>query len=182
MFTMQSKLAAVLIAAASALVPATVRACEYDPFLFQLPGETLADAEQRSGGIRADHQIVSRYNRERAAFDNAKNVYLGRITALGPRGSADRDLVDPSATVRVIAALRGEPPKERKLTGQAAGGLCWDRGDGLGAFAKVGDLVVVFEGLPVSEDRPRGIDSLPAKAIRTVPLLDELRKHGKDLE
>ena len=181
MLTLQSRVAVVLVAAVS-LVPATARACEYDPFLFQLPEETLSDAEQRSDGTITDHKIVSRYNREAAAFDKAKAVYLSRVTALSPRGSAAGSLDDPSVTVSLVAALKGEPPKKRKLTGQAAGGLRWDRGDGLGAFAKAGNWVVVFEGLPVSQDRPRGIDSLPAKAIRTVPLLDQLREHGRDLE
>ena len=60
--------------------------------------------------------------------------------------------------------------------------MCTDIGDGFGAFSNVGTLVVVFEGVRKTEERPRGIDSFQAKAIRIIPLLDELRKHGKDLE
>jgi hypothetical protein len=57
-----------------------------------------------------------------------------------------------------------------------------DRGVGSGAFCFAGDLVVVVEKVPTSEDRPRGIDSFSAMEIRTVDLLDKLREFGKDLE
>ena len=131
----------------------------------------------------ADHETVRLYNRELATFQNATTIYLGRVVARTRGSYIAGNVTDPSTTVRPIAPLKGAPASDdRVLTGEAAGGLCTDRGDGLGAFADNGDLVVVFEGLPKSDDRPRGIDSFQAKAIRTISLLDELRKHGKDLE
>ncbi|GAA4028863.1 hypothetical protein GCM10022281_04940 [Sphingomonas rosea] len=178
---MRPRVASFLITA-SLFVPANAMACEYDPFLFRLPGETVADAEQRSEAIMSEDKIVRRYNREAAAFDNASKVYLGRVTSVGPGGQERWGLSDQFVTIRLVASLKGEAPKQQRLAGEKAGSLCKDRGDGLGAFSKVGDLIVVFEGLARSDERPRGIDSIPAKLIRTVPLLDELREHGTDLE
>jgi hypothetical protein len=172
-----------ILAAALGLAPSHAWACEIDPFLFQLPGETQADAQARSDGTVADHETVRLYNRELASFENATTIYLGRVVARTRGSYVPGNATDPSTTVRPIASIKGAPASDdRILAGEAAGGLCIDRGDGLGAFADNGDLVVVFEGLPKSIDRPKGIDSLPAKAIRTIPLLHELRKHGKDLE
>ena len=74
------------------------------------------------------------------------------------------------------------PQSDQKLTGEGAGGWCTDRGDGMASFEDKGTLVVIFEGLPITKERPRGIDSLSAMDIRTVDLLDGLRAFGKDLE
>lgn len=172
-----------ILATALGVTCGQARACEVDPFLFQLPGETLADAQERSAQTWADHKTVQLYNRELASAENATTIYVGRIVAQRQGSYVPGKLTDPSTTVRPILSLRGKPSSgDRVLTGERAGGLCSDRGDGFAAFANVNDLVVVFEGLPRSVDRPRGIDSFGAKAIRTVPMLDELRKHGQDLE
>lgn len=158
-------------------------ACEIDPFLFQLPGETESDAHERSDQMIDDHEVVSLYNRELSNFENAKTVYLARVVQRQPGSYTSGRVTLPSSRVHPIVSLKGAmPPEDRTLTGEGAGGMCTDVGDGFGAFSEVGSLVVVFEGVPKTFIRPRGLDSFQAKAIRTIPLLDELRKHGKDLE
>ena len=162
----------VVVAATLGLASGPSWACELDPFLFQLPGETEADAHERSDRIIDDHQVVQLYKREISDFESAKSIYLARV-------------IERSHTTKLhpIAALKGSlPPVDQTLTGMGAGGTCTDTGDGLGTFSAVGSLIVVFEGVPKTHERPRGIDSFPAKAIRTIPLLDQLRRHGKDLE
>jgi len=170
--------------AAVAFTPSQAWACEIDPFIFQLPGETVAVAQERSERAIADNATVTLYDRELAGFETATTIYLARVVAKTRGNYTPGHVTDPSATVRPIVALKGSSFSggDRKLTGEGAGGLCTDRGDGLGVFAEIGELIVVYEGVPKTADRPRGIDSFRASAIRTGPLLDELRKHGKDLE
>jgi hypothetical protein len=164
---------------------ASVRAaaCEKDPFIFQLPGESVADAHERSDRVSEVLSVVEEYERETYDFKNAPIVYLARVTSKTEGNASDgvRDL--PSTRVQPIAPLKGDlPSRGTTLTDQAASGMCTDVGDGEGSWAEVGKLVVVFEGLPKSQHRPRGVDSFSASPIRTVALLDLLRAHGKDLE
>ena len=173
----------VIVAAGLGLVSGPAWACEIDPFLFQLPGETETDAHERSDKTIADHETVRHYNRQRSNFENAATIYLARVTARTRGNYVPGSVTFPSAQVQPLIPLKGPLPSHaRTLTGEPAGGMCTDIGDGFGAFSNVGTLVVVFEGVRKTEERPRGIDSFQAKAIRIIPRVDELRKHGKDLE
>ena len=156
-------------------------ACEEDPFLFQLAGESLAEAQLRSDNIRDGFSAVRTFHRQTSDYDLAQRVYLAKVVSRSSGSFSPR--VQPSTTIQPIAALKGSlPTVPRTLTGTGAGGMCTDVGDGEGSWSEVGKPIVVFEGLPQSEYRPRGIDSFKAGSIRTVPLLDWLRTQGKDLE
>jgi len=179
----------VLVTLALGLVPATARACERDTFLFQLPGESEAVAEKRSDQIDADYRVQEHFERENRGFKTAKLVYLARVVSNAAPVSGPvptRRL----ATVRPIASFRGTlPSSDRTLRDEGGSGMCTDIGDGRGAMSSVGDLVVVFEGLPEAlknaygfNDRPRGIDSFDVSSIRTIELLDWLRDQGKNLD
>lgn len=164
-----------------AFVSSPALACELDPFLFQLPGETEADARERSEGIMAAYSVKRHLDREDHDFRNATQIYLARVIS---RAAGSVDLATlPSTKVRAIKSLKGEMPSgEQTLTDEAASGMCDDVGDGIGAYGKVDDLVVVFAGLPKSPYRPRGLDSFRVGQIRTIGLLDQLREFGTNLE
>jgi hypothetical protein len=172
-----------LFVISAGFAPVRAAACEKDPFIFQLPGESEADAHERSDRVRKDLSVVESYERESYDFKNASRIYLARVVSR-TSGSFDGNVkILPSTRVHAIAALKGDlPSTERILTDQGESGMCTDVGDGEGSWTEVNKLVVVFEGLPKSEYRPRGMDSFGASSIRTVPLLDLMRVHGKDLE
>ena len=168
----RSVLAMFGIAMTAAMQPA--RACEYDSFLFQLPGETRAQAEARSKQLIADNRLIAEVDREKRDLHDASRIYLARVMA---------KLSESSVDLKGLTSFKGGLPAiNRSLVDQSEGGLCSDAGDGHGATGSVGDLVVVFEGLPKSIYRPRGIDSFPVASVRTAQLLDWLRTYGKDLE
>lgn len=180
---MLKKSSSLVAFAALIFAPAPARACEFDPFLFQLEGETEADAKTRSEKIHESFRTVEHYEREQSDFEKAERVFLGKVVAQTPAHFTPSKSTLPSTKVLPIFAFKGlKPVTERVLVDEAASGMCSDVGDGMGAWEDVGQLVVVFEGLPVTEYRPRGIDSFPVSAIRTVPLLDLLRAQGKDSE
>ena len=84
-------------------------------------------------------------------------------------------MVLPAATVQPLRAIKGALPLTRRtLIDESWSGECSDRGDGLGSYGKIGNLVIVFEGLPTSTNRPKGIDSLPATDVRSSELLEAL--------
>ena len=148
-------------------VPTSAVACERDPISFRLPGETEAQAFERANRIDADRWVAGLYNREATDFANATHVYLARVISKtrSPR----------STVVTPLEALKGERKNgTQTLIDDGGPGLCDDRGDGFGAQADTDALVVVFEGLPTSPERPRGVDSLRVNDIRTPPLLYKL--------
>jgi hypothetical protein len=154
-----------------------------DPFLFQLPGETVEQVKARSKQIRTDHSVVRHYYREKYAFEKASAIYLGRVVSRVDWDYKVTPWTLPSTTVQPIAKFKGAlPPTDQRLIDEAQSGTCTDYGDGHGAWAKVGELIVVFVGLPKSRERPNGIDSFRPTDIRTVELLDALRDFGKDIE
>ena len=164
---------------AAAALPTRAAACEYDPFLFQLPGETAQTAEARSDRILSDYAIIHRASRQAYAYQKAKAIYLGRklSTTRDPNSHAE------VTTVRPIGAIRGPLPKGlQKLRDDAASGMCDTVGDGDVSDLAAGTYVVVFEGLPEDSYRRRGKDSFDVSAIRNTDLLDAVRKFGKDLE
>jgi hypothetical protein len=166
--------------------PGHVYACEKDPFLFLLPGETETDAVKRSEQIRSDFSIVERVDRESWAFEHAKTIYLSRILSrsLGELSSdSSKWIALPSTRIQPIHALKGQlPSTDETLTDEAESGMCTDIGDGHGSWSNENELVVVFVGLPKTQYRPRGIDSFKVSEIRTPELLDKLREFGKDIE
>jgi hypothetical protein len=172
-----------LIAAAFIAASSSAHACEYDPFLFQLSGETVQEAQKRSDQIFSDYRIKQHFDREKIDFDSAALVYLGRVVSTGRTTSNAGRKGLPFTSVHPLTSFRGKLPKANEmLVDELEGGMCSDVGDGLGADRSVGDLVVVFEGVPKTEFRPRGVDSFQVSSIRTLELLDWLRKQGKDLE
>ena len=157
-------------------------ACEYDSFLFALPGETEVRAQERSEKIYRDYRIIEHFEREGANYKTATAIYLAQVVGKAPGPTSDVPF-QLWTTVRPVHAFKGALPKSgQKLSGHPPGGLCTDAGDGKGAFADVGDWVVVFDGVPKSRYRPSGIDSFRATDIRTIELLDAMREFGKDLE
>jgi len=158
-------------------------ACTLDPFLFQLPGESVDQVKARSGQIRADFTVIKHWEREKFAFERASSIYLGRVKSKVHWNYSTKPWTLPSTTVQPIAKFKGMlPSADQVLTDEAQSGTCTDYGDGHGAWGKIGDLVVVFFGLPKTRERPNGIDSFESKEIRTVELLDALRDFGKDVE
>lgn len=173
----------VVFATVVLVVSAPAKGCELDPFLFQLHGETVAQAKERSDSIRSDFKIVGHFERETTDWEKASSVYLGRVISADGGSYAPGHRVLPSARIQPLHALKGEAPKSQQvLTDEAQSGMCSDVGDGQASWAKPGELVVVFTGLPRDDYRPRGIDSFLAMEIRTVDLLDKLRELGKNLE
>ena len=158
-------------------------ACSIDPFIIQLPGETEAEAHARSDAHLSDQSAYRSYSRESNDFERAKAVYLARVVAKTEPGYSGKEKIWPSTRVRPFAALKGALPKsDQALTDETWGGMCDTRGDGDGAWGNIGELVVVFVGLPKSEQQPRGIDSFRARLIRTSQVLDQFRAIGKDIE
>jgi len=153
-------------------------ACEYDQPLFLLPGETEQDARTRADEALSDYLNRRHLEHEEYAYKNAKTIYIARVVAAN-----DGTGFPVSATVRPINSIKGSlPASDRILSDIPAGGLCWHRGDGDGALGKVGEPVLVFEGLPVSEDLPRGIESYRTRILRSYEVLEDLAKLGKPLE
>ena len=158
---------------------APARACTIDEYSFELPGEAASVSRRRGEEIARDHQILSRYQRESSAADLAQRIWLGEVVEARTRGNTGESM----SRVRPLHSLKGElPPTERTLVDAGSATTCTDVGDGLAAVAPVRSYVVVFEGLPISRYRPRGIDSLPVSAIRTVGLLSRLTELGQTLE
>ena len=157
-------------------------ACETAPDISQLPGESQKEAQQRFEETHNDQWVIRRYNREAHSFEKARVIYIARVIATN-RG--DGVGAKPSSRVQPVESIRGSLPTEQRTLTEVLGHSCSDFGDGYGdgqgSAAKVGTLVIVFEGLPKSEAKPNGIDSLNATSVRTYELLDPLYKHGKDV-
>ena len=127
----------IVCAAVSALASTPVVACEVDPFLFLLPGETELTAQMRSNRISSDHRTVQQYEREKRDLEKAEAIYLARVEE---RTLGDfKSRIPPSTSIRPIHALKGSLPLGlRTLTDQDEGGMCSDVGDGPGARLEPG--------------------------------------------
>ena len=158
-------------------------ACEYDTWLFQLPGETEKAARARSEEISRSQLNTRRFEREAFDLKNAKIIYIARVLASN-RGQVAR--ARPRSVIEPVEAITGAMPAGTRalVETQEQGCSNWGDGygDGEGTGATVGTLVVVFEGLPKSEWRPNGMDSLQATSIRHSELLDRVSKYGKALD
>ena len=177
---------AILAAAlAGTMMSGTASACERDPYEFKLPEETGAQAKAREKKTSDEQRVGVLFDREMRAFETATSIYVGQVVRQSPAGSVAGKWSPPRTVIRLAKAVKGTPNlRERELISEAdAGGWCEDRGDGYAAYAPVGTTVVVFEGLPVTQRRPRGIDSLMASQIRTAPLLLVLMSlYGPELQ
>lgn len=159
--------------------PAPAQACEYEPYLFQLPGETTDAAEDRSSRILSDNAILRRSGRENDAFKKAVNIYLARkVETIADAGTHARISV-----VRPVGAIRGVAPEsDQRLRDESISGRCATIGDGDISDLPKGSYVVVFDGLPHDDFRPRGIDSFSVDSLRNGDLLEAVAKFGKDPE
>jgi hypothetical protein len=171
-----------LIAVMGALfvIAAEARACEYDPFLFQLPGEPVEMAQSRSDRIMADASILRRVDREDGAFKQARMIYLARKVA----SLNDPKSKDALITIRPVHSLRGSLPKGMQTLRFDYGfsGMCGNVGDGDTADLPNGSYLVVFAGMPRGEYRKRGVFSIDVTLVQNTSLLDALRSFGRDLE
>ena len=150
-------------------------ACEVDSGAARLPGESLEEFEQRDELTLRDRFIVRHHLREKHAFENARSVYIAEVVSRRETPLGSTGIRFPSVTVKPVSSIKGSLPNDlRTLTDQTTGGECTDIGDGKAAYGKVGSLVLVFEGLPRSAERPNGIDSLRATDVRTFELLQAL--------
>jgi len=160
---------------------APVFACETQPDISQLPGETAKDAAQRFQKTFADQGVIQKYERESFGLKNASVIYLATVVRLdrGHQGVGLKTSVLPTATVKPLEAIKGSLPKANRELATSGLTSCGDRGDGEATTADIGTIVIVFEGLPKSEWLPNGIDSIRATNARTFELLDPLYPHGK---
>lgn len=158
-------------------------ACEIEPWLFQLPGETEDDTRGRSDQIMRDGSAVRHFLREDFDLKNAQVIYIARVIS-NNRGQGSG--AKPTSIIEPIETISGKLPTTRRTLTEVEERGCsnWGDGDGDGQGTGVpaGELVIVFEGLPKSKERPNGIDSLRATSVRHVQLLEPLSKHGKELD
>ena len=169
----------VLFALASATAPAI--ACETQPDISQLPGETPNEAALRFQKTFADQSIIDAYEREKYGLDHALLIYVAKVIKADVGHFSVPLDVWPSATVQPLAAIKGVLPKMSRHLVITALTSCGLRGDGDAANAALGTIVVVFEGLPKSEWRPNGLDSIRATDARTFELLDPIYPFGKPI-
>lgn len=154
-------------------------ACTPEPFLFQLPGESVEAAEARSSRILSDDEILRRAGRENDAYTHAQDIYLARIIGT----VEDPATRDRTTTVRPVNVIRGSAPKvDQSLRDSSVSGRCASVGDGEISYLPPGSYVVVFDGLPRNTYRPRGIDSFAVDSLRNGDLLEAVMKFGKDPE
>jgi hypothetical protein len=171
-----------LLGATILAISSPTLACETAPSISQLPGETQKETYERFEKTHSEQWVIRRYQRESSSFKMAKSVYLAKVIA----SSRDQGTsVKPISKVQPIEAIKGTMPIGQRTLAEISNESCSDWGDGYGdgqgSAAKVGTLVIVFEGLPKSEYRPNGIDSLMAESVRTFELLEPLYKHGKEV-
>lgn len=163
---------ATLACSAIALVATPAAACEQDPIYFKLPNETDLQAQDRAERIRIDRAIARSYDRETNDLENATSIYLARVVSRALPALSDGVRLPATTLVRPVKTFKGSTKSaDRSLIDDGGTGLCEDRGDGSGAYADANRLVMVFEGLPETEARPRGIDSFVVEELRTKPLL-----------
>jgi hypothetical protein len=155
------------------MFPQPARACERDSLAVRLPGETSAEFEKRDNKIYADQDAARRFGQEQQAYEHAPTIFIAKVISGWVFDKSTQG--PPTAVVRPLKAIKGILPQgDVTLVEFNTGGLCSNKGDGRGAFAKEGELVIVFEGLPKHDLQPNGVYSLPASLVRSDDLLIEL--------
>jgi hypothetical protein len=128
-----------------------------------LPMESAADYDSRTAEAERQHLLLMRYTRELQNVNEARRIYLARISEKTDYFRA-RNYSEPYAnhvTVQPITAIRGQlPSSERKLVNNYPHSCVID-GNGEAASGELGDYVFVFEG--VRTHGYDGADSIIAK-------------------
>jgi hypothetical protein len=145
-----------LLAITCAVISVPGKACEIDTPTDWLPGFTQAQTERRSSEILEAREHVMTYLQVEADLKNAPTAYLARVL----KSDRDESLSIYSTKIEPLKAFKGQLPHGKTLVATTPSSCGFSEGDGSVQFAKEGELVVVFEGLPKREDRPRGIDSI----------------------
>lgn len=149
-----------------------VFACETEPDLVRLPGETDEAFEARLDRTHDDQWVIRRYLRETNAFEKSSTVYVARVVEQHRGQLPSEQVTMPWAVVQPLHAIKGTLPRSNRRLSVSALWSCGPYGDGDAAMTPAGTLVFVFEGLPKSEARPNGIDSIRTTDARTFELLD----------
>jgi hypothetical protein len=137
-----------------------------------MSGESDEAFEARLDKTHDDQWVIRSYLREANAVEKASAIYVARVIQRDVTQSPSDKVTMPWAVVQPLHAIRGSlPPGIRKLAITALWS-CGPYGDGDAARSPVGTLVFVFDGMPRSEARPNGIDSIPTTNARTFELLD----------
>ena len=113
------------------------------------------------------------YLRVEAHMKNAPVVYLARVLQ---SEDFQRNKFVYHASIQPLKALKGAMPDKRQLISANQSSCGWADGDGDATFAKPGELVVIFEGLPKRKERPRGVDSVRMIEVTYGSLLDPVQE------
>jgi hypothetical protein len=160
--------AAVLIA----MVATPSKACEIDTPTDWLPGFTKEHVEERSYEILRAGTHIRQYARIESMMSRAHTIYLARVE----KSDQNVDNFNFSTTLETLKPIKGKVTGRRTLRGTSPDSCGNAYGDGDGAYAKVGELVVVFEGVETDETRPRGIDSVRMIEVHYGSLLDPVQE------
>ena len=170
-----------LLCAAISVLAQSALACETEPDFFVLPSETGKEARVRTEKTHDDQWVVRWNHEETYVFKQAPIAYIAKVVSVTKPSFGPGEITWPSSIVEPLTAIKGDMPRApRKLVSKDTGGSCTYIGDGSGAFALVGQLIFVFEGLPKSQSYPNGIQSFGAAQARTFELLDPLAKHLRE--
>jgi hypothetical protein len=154
-----------------------VLACDDSPYLPILPGETKAAFNERFDRTWMDLRVVQRFQQQRRMLANAGSVYLGKV--IDQRDLQSNHLLHV-VRVEPVYIIKGKPRKTVRTLTDTSLTSCGPKGDGGATYARLGDWVFVFEGLPRSDWRPRGYDSILARDAVTDELIAALWKVGAD--
>jgi hypothetical protein len=162
---------AATIATLCASSPALGCERDSDP-IYKLPGETDQSAAIRGERIDADRRLVAQMQMERHYVEAAPRIYVGEVVSRLEDGSG--------TTVRPVKAYRGALPRSPVKLAFVPASLCTgdDISDGEGWRGKPGELVVIFDRLKPTANRPNGIDSLMATSIRSQVLSSWIEQFG----
>jgi hypothetical protein len=147
-------------------------ACEIDTPTSWLPGYSQEQVDERQREILRAMSYVRQHERTEALVAKAPIIYLARVV----QAQHDDNYFSYVAKVEPLKAIKGKLPGVRTLQGTAPSSCGIPYGDGDGTYASVGELVVVFEGVRRSKDRPRGIDSVRMIEVRSGSLLDPVEE------
>ncbi|WP_309603337.1 hypothetical protein [Sphingomonas sp.] len=153
-------------------ISAPVLGCEIDTPTDWLPGFSKQQVEERRSEILTAWSNVREDSRIEALVEHAPVVYLARVVKSDPNMEAYRF----STVVKPLKPIKGAMPEIRKLEGSMPSSCGDPNGDGDAPLAKVGELVVVFEGVKKHEHRPRGIDSVRMIGVHSGVLLDHVQE------
>ena len=153
-------------------VSSSAMSCEIDTPTAWLPGMSREQAEKRRRAIYDAYFKVRDEARTEALVAEAKVIYLARVI----RSEPIDEKFQFSSTVQPVKPITGSMPKSTIFLIGAPDSCGNPTGDGFGAQGKVGELVVVFEGVGKTQARPRGRDSVRMVSVLTGSLLDSVQE------